>query len=131
MLSNLQTEKAKIPSPTREDMMEMLLSAWSKIEVDTKAAFKSLFVTTALDGFEDYLVSDRLFRLVREDMKLLRDWLMQSEMPATLQEVIRKLIPPKGIRRKNIENAELLDFIEEELSIDDEERGSTTYDLNG
>ena len=100
MLSKLQAHKAKIPSPTREDMMEMLLSAWSKIEVDTKAAFKSLFVTTALDGSEDYLVSDRLFSLVGKDMKLFKDGLMQSEMPATLQEVIQKLIPPKGIRRK-------------------------------
>ena len=92
--------------------MKMLLSAWSKIEVDTKAAFKSLFVGTALDGSEDYLVSDRLFRVVGEDMKLFRDGLMQSDMPATLQEVTRKLIPSKGIRRKNIECAELLDFIE-------------------
>ena len=100
MLSKLQAHKAKIPSSTREDMIEMLLSAWSKIEVDTKAAFKSLFVTTALDGSEDYLVSDRLFRLVGKDMKLFKDGLMQSEMPATLQKVIQKVIPPKGIRRK-------------------------------
>ena len=130
MLSKLQADKAKIPSPRREDMMEMLLSVWSKIEVDTKAAFKSLFVTTALDGSEDYLVSDRLFRLVGEDMKLFRDGLIQSEMPATLQEMIRKLLPPKGIRREKIEGAELLDFMEEEVSIDNEERGSTTDDLD-
>ena len=130
MLSKLQADKAKISSPTREDMMEMLLSAWSKIEVDTKTAFKSLFVATALDGSEDYLVSDGLFRLVGENMKLFRDGLMQSEMPATLQEVIRKSIPSKGIRRKNIEGAELLNFIEEEVSIDDEEWGSATDDLD-
>ena len=63
-------------------------------------------------------------------MKLFRDGLMQSEMPATVQEVIQKLIPPKGILRKNIEGAELLDFMEEEVSIDADERGSTTDDLD-
>ena len=66
MLSKLQADKSTIPSPTRNEMMTMLVSAWNKVEVDTKAAFKSLFVTSALDGTEDYLVSDRLFHLIGE-----------------------------------------------------------------
>lgn len=104
----------------------MLLFACRKIEVDTKAAFKSRFVTNSLDGSEDYLVSDRLFRLVGEDMKLFREELMKSQMPATLQEVVRNLIPPKGIPRKNTESAELLNFIEEEVSIDNDDVESNT-----
>ena len=32
------------------------------------AAFKSLFVTNALDGSEDYLVSEKLFCLIGTDM---------------------------------------------------------------
>ena len=35
-------------------MMSMLLQAWKTLGFDTKIEFKSLFVTNALDGSEDY-----------------------------------------------------------------------------
>ena len=88
MLSKLQADKSTIPSPSKKEMMTMLVSAWNKVEVDTKAAFKSLFVTSALDGTEDYLVSDRLFHLIGEGMLQFRDEVMKSEVPRSLQEVV-------------------------------------------
>ena len=36
-------------------MMPMLLQAWKTLEIDTKTEFKSLFVTNALDGSENYM----------------------------------------------------------------------------
>ena len=38
-------------------MMPMLLQAWKTLEIDTKTEFKSLFVTNALDGSENYIMS--------------------------------------------------------------------------
>ena len=36
--------------------------------------------------------------------------LMDSRVPDKIQALIKKIIPPKGIKRKDIEGAELLDF---------------------
>ena len=37
--------------------------------------------------------------------------LIESEIPASLPAVVKKLIPPKGIKHKNQEGYELLDFV--------------------
>ena len=69
MLEKLEVDKNKIPSPTQEEMVKLLHTAWKETIVDFAAAFKSLFVTSALDGSDNYLVSDRLFDLIGEAMK--------------------------------------------------------------
>ena len=46
----------------------MLLQAWETLEIDTKTEFKSLFMINALDESEDYLVSDKLFALIGDEM---------------------------------------------------------------
>ena len=46
----------------------MLLPAWETFEIYTKREFKSLFVTNALDGSEDYLVSYKLFTHIGDEM---------------------------------------------------------------
>ena len=53
MQEQLEKDPIKIPSPSRNEMMPMLLQAWKTLEIDTKTEFKSLFVTNALDGSED------------------------------------------------------------------------------
>ena len=97
-------------------MINMTVKAAKKIDVNFSEVFKQLFVTNNLDGSEDYLVSDKLFDLIGNEMKDFRKTLMESNTPATIQEVIKKIIPPKGIRRKNIKGAELLDFFVDEVS---------------
>ena len=64
MLEQLNNDPNKILSPSRDEMMRMLLKSWELLDVDTEREFKSLFVTNALDGSEDYLVSDKLYALV-------------------------------------------------------------------
>ena len=123
MLDQLKDDPKKIPSPSRNDMMRMLLRAWDLLDVDTEKEFKSLFVTNALDGSEDYLVSDKLYTLVGNDMVRFRKELMSSRPIKTLKEVIKKLIPPKGVKRKgNDEGMELFDCEEEEILLEELEQ---------
>ena len=119
MLKKLQIEKSKVPSPSREQMIEMLFGAWKETDKGFNAIIKELFVTNAFDGPEDFLVSDKLFSLIGDDMLEYRRQLLKSEVPVNLQTVVKKLIPPKGIRCKNIEESELLHYTEGEPTIDD------------
>ena len=103
--------------------MRMLLKAWELLDLDTDREFKSLFVTNALDGSEDYLVSDKLYALVGNEMVKFRTELMTSRPAKTLKEVIRKLIPPKGVKRKgNDEGIALLYCEEEEIPLEELEQ---------
>ena len=111
MLSTLQKNNAKILSPSRDDMMKMIATVWNKLNVVHIRAFKTLLVTNNLNGSEDYLVSDRLFKLIGDSMVCFREKLIKSEIPASLPAMVKKLIPPKGIKRKNQIGYELLDFV--------------------
>ena len=118
MLVLLRDEQGKVPSPTRENMVEMLLNAWGLLNIDYESVFKSLFITSALDGSEDFLVSDRLMTLVGNSMCEYRENLLKSKVPASIQEVIRNLIPPKGVKGKNVEGSELLDYVDDPFDFD-------------
>ena len=110
MLEKLQVERNKVPTPTPEEMVNMTMKAAKKINVNFSEVFKQLFVTNDLNGTEDYLVSDKLFDLIGDEMKDFRKTLLDSNTPNTIQELIRQIIPPKGIRRKNIEGVETSRF---------------------
>ena len=60
MMEKLQANKKKVPSPTREEMINMAVKASRKVDVSFTEVFKELIVTNKLDGSEDYLVSDKL-----------------------------------------------------------------------
>ena len=60
-------------------------------------------------------------------MKEFRKKLMESPLPDEIQKVIKSIIPPKGIRRKNVEGTEMLDFSIQDATISieqDEPEGS-------
>ena len=78
MLKMLEKDRNKVPSPNREDMVKMLLSAWKDVPNNFAKVFKKLFVTNALDGSEDHLVSDKLFALIGSDMQKFRKELTES-----------------------------------------------------
>ena len=61
MLKKLEVDENKVPSPTREQMIEMLFGAWKETDVDFNAVFKKVFVTNEVDRSEDFLVSDNFF----------------------------------------------------------------------
>ena len=83
MLKKLTEEPGKIPSHSRDEMMSMLSKAWNILDVDTAKEFKRLFVTNALDGSEDFLVSDKLYALVGNDMVKFREQLMKEHSAKT------------------------------------------------
>ena len=120
MLEQLEKDPFKIPSPSRNKMMPMFLQAWETPKTDTKREFKSLFVTNALDGSEDHLVSDKLFALIGDKMVDFWKELMSQNFIKTLKQVIRDLIPPKGVKQKaNVEGSELLDCEGEEIFLEE------------
>ena len=80
ILEQLEKNPIKTSSPSRNEMMFMLLQAWETLEIDTKREFKSFFVTNALDGSEDYFVSDKLFALI--GVKMVDFW--KELMPQNL-----------------------------------------------
>ena len=122
MLKMLETDKSKIPSPSRDNMIKMLMSSWDAITTDFLQIFKKLFVTNKLDGSEDYLVSDKLFSLIGNEMKDFRDSLLKSDVPNNLKTIVKQLIPPKGIKR-NFEGFELLKYMDS-LGDDNDENKS-------
>ena len=120
MLEQLEKDPIKIPSPSRNEKMCMLLQAWETLEIDTKRQSKSLFVTKALDRSEDYLVLDKLFTLIGDEIVDFWKVLMPQNSVKTLKKVIRNLIPPKGDKRKaNVERSELLHCEGEEISLEE------------
>ena len=103
MIEKLRSDKDKIPSPDRDELMAMATDAFKNISLDNVNAFKSLFFTNALDGSEDYKVSDKIWKLVGNEMKIFRDKLMKTTSPKNLDELLKKITPPKGVKRKNVE----------------------------
>ena len=71
MLKMLEIDKNKVPSPKHEDMVQMPLSAWQNVPNNFPDVFNKLFVTNALDGSENHLVSDKLFALLVNDMQMV------------------------------------------------------------
>ena len=68
ILKKLEVGRNKVPSPNREQMIEMLLAARKETNVDFVAPFKKFFVTNAFDESEDFLVFDELFSLIGDEM---------------------------------------------------------------
>ena len=116
MLEQLEKDPIKSLSPPQNEMISMLSQALETLEIDNTREYKSLFVTNALDGSEHYLVSDKLFGFIRNETVDFRKKLMSRNCVKTLKEVIRNLIPSKGIKQKaNVEGNELLDCEGEEI----------------
>ena len=97
-------------------MMSMLLAnVWGLLTVDSTNVFKSLFVADALDGSEDHLVSEKLFRLIGTDMLSFRAELLMQQHRKSLEGVVKQLIAPKRIKRKEFEGTEFfIDFTDPE-----------------
>ena len=84
--------------------MRMLKKSFGSLEIDVSSRFKALWVTNALDGSEDYLVSERIIALVGNKMKTFLNDLMKKKSAKSLKDLMKLMTPPKGIRRKNLNN---------------------------
>ena len=99
MLKKLDNDKGKIPTPSRDEIMQMANEAMLNVSVDKTKAFKELFFTNNLDGSEDFMVGDKLFRLIGLKVQEFRKKLMSEEPPKNLEELMRTITPPKGVKR--------------------------------
>ena len=99
------------------------------LEKDYAKEFKSLWVTNALDGSEDYLVSERVYKLVGTRMIDFRNQLMKTASPKNLKQLLKKITPPKEVKRKDAEGSaapvdkgdELFDCEGEEIETETDE----------
>ena len=101
MLDQLRADPKNIPQPNRNEIMRMLVESFDSLEIDVVNRFKALWVTNALNGSEDYLVSERIITLVGDQLKEFRDELMKKESPKNLKQLLRLITPPKGVKRKD------------------------------
>ena len=102
MIDQLKADPKRIPQPSRDDMRRMLKKSFESLEIDVASRFKALWVTNALDGGENYLVSERIIALVGNKMKTFRNDLMKKKNPKSLKDSMKLIAPPKGIKRKNL-----------------------------
>ena len=50
----------------------MLSDAWNSLDIDVEEFFKQNFLTSAVEGSEDYRVSQKLYSLVFEELNDFR-----------------------------------------------------------
>ena len=117
MIEKLKKDPSKVPSPDRDEIMQMACDAFAEVKVDCNQAFKQLFITNSFDGNEDYLVSDKIYQLVGPKIVKFREQLLREKSPKDINELMKRITPPKGIprRKHNIEGTEMFDCDGEEL----------------
>ena len=98
-------------------MIRMLYESNVSLEKDYAKEFKSLWVTNVSDGSENYLVSERVYKLVGTRMNDFRNQLMKTASPKNLKQLLKIITPPKGGMRKDAEGsaAEIFDCEGEEI----------------
>ena len=128
MLAQLAANPKKIPAPSRDDMMAMLVESWTSLKIDTQLALKNNFLTNNFDGSEDYLVSDKLFNLVGEDLLKFRKSMLQQPPPASVKDLIQTITPPRGVKMKATQSAAPPDEGEELFDCEGPELTSSDLD---
>ena len=119
MMQKLVEDRNKIPSLNRKVRTNLTAKAHAPLNIDVDSAFKQLWLTNALDGSEEFLVSDRIMSLVGTKMREIRTKPLSKPVPKTLQELEKAIIPPKGMKRNvNIEGSELLDGSSDDEDVD-------------
>ena len=94
--------------------------SFEAVEIDAVTHFKSLWVTNALNGSKDYLVSERIM-LIGEKLKVFRKQLNKSENPKNLKDLLKLITPPKVVKLKGEKTAVSVDEGEELFDCDGEE----------
>ena len=96
MIEQLRNDPKTIPKPSRDEMMRLLYESHVSLEKDYAKEFKSLWVTNALDGSEDYLVSQRVYKLMGTRMIDFLNQLMKTARPKNLKQLLKMITPPQG-----------------------------------
>ena len=95
MLKQLKDNPKKIPSPDRNEMMDMISEAMKTCRFDRKKAFKTNFMTNNLNGSEDLEVSEKLYKMVGKEIVEHREKLLKEPCPKDLKALLKRITPPK------------------------------------
>ena len=105
MIEQLHNVPKTIPKPSRDEMLRVLFERHVSLEKDHAKEFKSFWVTNALDGSENYLISERVYKLVGTRMIDFRNQLMKTASPKNIKQLLKLITPPKGVKWKNAEGS--------------------------
>lgn len=94
MITQLRYGPKKIPQPTHDDMMQMLVECLEIIDVNIPARYKAPMLTSTLDGSEDYLASEKIMSLVGKDLKTFSAELMKLNSLKQLRVLLKLITPP-------------------------------------
>ena len=139
MIEQLHNDPKTIPKPSRDEMMKMLYESHVSLEKDYAKEFKSLWVTNALDGSEDYLVSERVYKLARTRMTDFRNQLMKTASSKNLKQLFKMVAPTQGVKRKHAKGPaapidkgdELFDCEREEIETETIDEDKSTSEKEG
>ena len=139
MLEKLRSDPHKIPTPSRDEIMALLLDSWTRLQIDAKSALKNNLILNNFNGTEDYLVSDKLFSVIGAEMVEFRKELLNRPAPKTIKDLMLTITPPKGVKMKahtlatkqqpQDEGSELLDC--EGAELNEYDRKQEELDENG
>ena len=76
----------------------MLNDSMETVNIESIRAFKTLWVPNALNGSEDFLVSDKIRNIAGKSMRDFKNKLMNEPLPKTVNLPINWIITPKGIK---------------------------------
>ena len=104
LIDKVREHPDKIPSLTRDDMMELFNQTWEKTfqNVDRELAFEQNMVVIAFDGSEDHLVSTKLMDFVGKDMKAFRADLLKSKVSENFRDLEMLMAPSEGVVWKKL-----------------------------
>lgn len=90
--------------------MKMLNEFKKCLKFAFEKAFKTLWVTNALDGSDGFLVSDKIMSPAGKSIRNFRNKSMNKPLPKTVNLLINSIIPPKRIKKgKRSDGSELCD----------------------
>ena len=98
MIEQLHNVPKTIPKPSRDEMLRVLFERHISLEKDHAKEFKSFWVTNALDGSKNYLISERVYKLVGTRMIDFRNQLMKTASPKNIKQLLKQITPPKGVK---------------------------------
>ena len=94
MIRQLSDNPLKIPQPSRDDM-RIIDESFKSLQIFFSNRFKALWVTNSLDGNEDYLVSEHVYKLVSQELIVFRNKFVKRRSLKLIKELGELITPPK------------------------------------
>ena len=129
MIEQLRNVPKTIPKPSRDEKLRVLFESHVSLEKDYAKEFKSIWVINASHGSQDYLISERVYKLVGTRMIDFRNQLMKTASPKNIKQLLKLITPPNGVKWKDAEGSTaLFDEGDELFDCEDGDIGTETIE---